>query len=190
MALAFLLRGSIPAGWFLAPTSKPYLNWLLIQQWLCWAMFALYAVVFVLFIVEGVKAPYFTAGDKRMDPLRSMHLLRSSWSGRVCLWAIQLPSTLFVGVVMGRWSLFVPMLLADMFGKAVVFTGALAWEAIPEAVRNPTPEAKAKDDADIKAVSTDPITGALEEARQRAADEKKAQEEMADKMIEEWNLLS
>ena len=182
---SFLIRGSVVAGFMLAPDSPMYGNWIRILQWWFWVSFALFAFVAVALIVDGIKAPSFIAGDKRIGSLRSMHLIRSSWASRFCLWAINIPSLLFVGVVMGRWGLFVPMLLADAAAKMSVYFGAQAWDSIPEAVRNPTPEAKAKEEAELKAIATGPVTRAVDAARKRAADEKKAQDEMADKIIDQ-----
>ena len=181
--LSLIIRGSIPAGWLLCRDSRMWGNWILMLEWWYWIGFAMFSICTLAYIVEGVKAPGWKAGDPKLANLREMHLIQASFYRKAMLWALEIPSILFVGVAMGRWWLLIPMCLSSIAGQATLVFASATWMAVPEAVRCPTPEAKAGLEEELESMARGPIRNMAEGLRRKRAAEDKEEADVVDKLL-------
>lgn len=164
------IRAALVAGWFwLGPSNHMFGNYVYLLHYAFWFSTAMSLIgVFGLGIMAA-RVDSATASDIKL--LRGLYVMSKSWVIKVFNGGVKIPSVLFVGVVMGDWSLLVPMFLSDAFSWTMVLIGVAAWDRIPEAVRNPTPEAKAETDAMVHGVSTGPIGLVVEDIKAEKAAE-------------------
>jgi hypothetical protein len=181
----FAIRFVIVAGFLMCPDSKAWGNYIYLLHY--WFWFTTVLIIVAIF-AETLAITSNNHNSDHVKYLKELNISFSSWMHRFEVWTLDIPSLIFVGVMMGDWSLFIPMLLTQLgegLFKAMVVE---AWKRLPENVRNPG--AKGCNDNEIKQAYMGLVAKIKKEMDDKKAKEaaEKAKEEataaaLADKII-------
>lgn len=177
------VRGGIVVGALWFPGSKIYSNYILLLHWWYWASAILMVVaVLVVGTVIANQVSSMTAESKNFGFIKSSKGIYESWSRKVNILCIVIPSLLFVGIYMGDWSLFIPLLIADGACAILFSTVAGFWDKLPKEIT--------QDEAAVKFIndsSKNPVTQVLEDMKLKKSEEDKVTSAIAERLMNKEN---
>ena len=180
--------------------SRIYTNFLTLVHVLCWlsTLGCLLVVILFMFMnvivekvgVESLASQGATGQDKMREMVR--HLLklkvaRAQWMTKYYKAVIQLGVLIFIGVVMGHWSLFVAYGASWFLALMVTASAAHAYDKAPAEWKGVDSSGDGASDEEaelLRKAEMNPIQLAFENAKEKRAEEKRKKNEAAETLVD------
>jgi hypothetical protein len=183
--LSLAVKLAIVGGWLFYRSTPYYPNLITIIHIGLWCLIPIFCLGFGGLIAASRHIEKLDDQPKTVSNAREMYRVMNSWGWRWWMKAIEAPFLLFIGVVLGDWSLLIVQTIVLVMSILVMCAGAELYRRLPDTLKGGDGNGNgiADDLEELKKSSLDPISKLRQQSEEKKQQVVATRENMLDNIV-------